>query len=77
MLAPGVFLAFLWPRANAAGVMAGIVAGYAALLLPPADRFWTARLPEGDHGLVAMAVNAAVVVLVCRVLPARAGVVRA
>jgi SSS family solute:Na+ symporter len=71
MLAPGVFLAFLWPRANATGVMAGIVAGYVALLLPAADRFWSALLPEWDHGLVAMAVNAAVAVLVCTLQPAR------
>ena len=72
MLAPGVFLAFLWPRANAVAVMAGIVAGYAALLLPAADRFWSAWLPDWDHGLVAMAVNTVVVGLVCAVLPARA-----
>lgn len=62
MLAPGVFLALLWPRANAAGVFAGIVAGYCALLLPPAKAFWDAMLPEWDRGLLAMAVNAAVAI---------------
>lgn len=69
MLAPGVFLAFLWPRAHAWGVMAGISAGYAALLLPAANSFWSAWLPEWDHGLLAMAVNAIVVGLVCTVVP--------
>lgn len=67
MLAPGVFLAFLWPRAHAWGVMAGIVAGYAALLLPAATAFWSAWFPEWDQGLLAMAVNAAVAGLVCAV----------
>jgi SSS family solute:Na+ symporter len=71
MLAPGVFLAFTWPRAHAAGVMAGIAAGYAALLLPAADTFWSSWFPEWDHGLLAMAVNAGVVALVCGVWPAR------
>ncbi len=69
MLAPGVFLAFLWPRAHAWGVMAGIVIGYAALLLPAANSFWSAHFPEWDHGLLAMAVNAAVTCLVCAALP--------
>ncbi len=72
MLAPGVFLAFLWCRAHAAGVMAGLAAGYAALLLPAADRFWSAWFPEWDHGLLAMAVNAVVVGLVCTLFPGRA-----
>jgi solute:Na+ symporter, SSS family len=75
MLAPGVFLAFLWPRASAVGVFAGIVAGYAALLLPPAIAFWGARLPEWDQGLLAMGVNAGVAILVSLVAPSR--VVRA
>ncbi len=69
MLAPGVFFAFLWPRANAAGVLAGIVVGYAALLLPAADAFWSAHFPGWEHGLLAMAVNAATVVLVCALAP--------
>ncbi len=38
MLAPGVFLGFLWPRASAVGVFAGMVAGYGALLLPAAEQ---------------------------------------
>ena len=72
MLAPGVFLAFLWPRAHAVGVFIGIVAGYVALLLPPAQALWSHILPEWDHGLIAMAIDAAVTVAVCAVWPARA-----
>ena len=64
---PGVFLAFLWPRAHAGGVLAGIAIGYAALLLPAATAFWNAWFPGWDQGLLAMAVNAATVVLVCAV----------
>ncbi|HEU4529565.1 MAG TPA: sodium:solute symporter family protein [Steroidobacteraceae bacterium] len=64
MLAPGVFLAFLWPRATAVGIFAGMVAGYTALLLPAAEQLWSAFLPDWDRGLVAMGVNAAVAVLV-------------
>lgn len=71
MLAPGVFLAFIWPRANAIGVFAGIVVGYLALLLPAADAFWAATLPEWDRGLVAMGVNAVVAIGVSLVTPAR------
>lgn len=71
MLVPGVFLAFLWPRASAAGVLAGIAAGCAALLLPAADRFWTAHLPGWEHGLIAMAVDAAVAILMSALLPGR------
>lgn len=72
MLAPGVFLGLVWPRANAAGVLAGIVAGYLSLLLPAADAWWATALPGWDRGLVAMAVNAAVAVGVCLVVPRRA-----
>ena len=71
MLAPGVFLAFLWPRARAGGVLAGIAAGYAALLLPAATALWGRWLPGWDTGLVAMAVNAAVALLVSLALPRR------
>jgi SSS family solute:Na+ symporter len=69
MLAPGVFLAFLWPRAHATGVLAGIATGYAALLLPAATAFWNTWFPGWDQGLLAMAVNAATVMLVCAVRP--------
>ncbi|MCZ8130563.1 MAG: sodium:solute symporter family protein [Steroidobacteraceae bacterium] len=69
MLAPGVFLAFLWPRASAVGVFAGIVAGYCALLLPPAEALWARLLPEWDTGLVAMGVNLAVAVVVSLLVP--------
>ncbi len=71
MLAPGVFLAFLWPRASAVGVFAGIVAGYVSLLLPAADAYWARVLPDWDRGLVAMGVNAAVAIAVSLVVPGR------
>ena len=74
MLAPGVFLGLVWPRANAAGVLAGIVAGYLSLLLPAADAWWARALPGWDRGLLAMAVNAAVVVAVGLLTPSRAAV---
>lgn len=64
MLAPGVFLAFLWPRANAMGVVAGMAAGYTALLLPAAGVLWSVLLPDWDHGLIAMGVNALVAIAV-------------
>jgi SSS family solute:Na+ symporter len=70
MLAPGVFLGFLWPRANAAGVIAGLFAGYCTLLLPAAKVFVSAALPGWDHGLVAMGINALVVLLVSAAWPA-------
>ena len=71
MLAPGVFLGLLWARTSAVGVFAGMLVGYAALLLPAARTFCAAQLPEWDAGLVAMGVNAAVVLLVSSLLPAR------
>jgi SSS family solute:Na+ symporter len=69
MLAPGVFLAFLWPRAHSGGVLAGIAVGYAALLLPAATAFSSTWFPGWEQGLLAMAVNAATVVLVCAATP--------
>ena len=71
MLAPGVFLGFLWPRASAVGVLAGIVAGYLALLLPAAGALWTELLPGWDRGLLAMAVNAVVMIAVSAAWPVR------
>ena len=62
MLAPGVILAFTWRGANAAGVIAGIVAGYAALLHPVALGWWQALLPTCEPGLPAFLVNFAVAV---------------
>ncbi|GAA1314503.1 sodium:solute symporter family protein [Pseudonocardia xinjiangensis] len=64
MLAPGVFLAFLWRRTSAVAVLLGIAAGFVALLAPFAKHFWAATLPEWEPGLIAMAINAVVVVLV-------------
>ncbi len=70
MLAPGVFLGFLWRRTSATGVFAGLVAGYGALLVPGAREFFAALLPGWDAGLVAMAFNALVVVVASGVWPA-------
>ncbi len=66
MLAPGVFLGFYWPRTRAVGVLAGLVAGYAALLLPAANTCWAQWFPGWDAALLAMAVNTLVVLLVSR-----------
>lgn len=70
MLAPGVYFAFLWKRASAIGVVTGIVVGYLALL-PQLAPFWGDVLPGFDTGLIAMGVNAAVVVLVSIAVPSR------
>jgi len=64
MLAPGVFLAFLWQRTSAVGVLLGIATGFVALLAPFAKTYWATALPEWEPGLIAMAINAVVVVLV-------------
>lgn len=69
MLAPGVFLAFLWRRTTAIGVLAGMVAGFTALLAPFATHYWSAHLPQWDTGLIAMLINAAVVIAVSLVTP--------
>ena len=61
MLAPGVFLGFLWKRTSAFGVLAGLVAGFVALLAPFSSHFWARALPEWEPGLIAMAINLAVV----------------
>jgi SSS family solute:Na+ symporter len=44
------------------------------LLLPAADAWWARALPGWDRGLLAMAVNAAVVVAVGLLTPSRAAV---
>jgi SSS family solute:Na+ symporter len=69
MLAPAVFLAFLWRRTTAVGVLAGVVVGFVALLAPFAKHFWAAHLPDWEPGLIAMAINFAVTVLVSLVTP--------
>lgn len=69
MLAPGVYFAFLWPRAHAIGVFTGIVVGYVALALPQSSALMDSRLPGWDHGLLAMALNAAVAAVVCVMMP--------
>ncbi|WP_232665530.1 sodium:solute symporter family protein [Pseudonocardia sp. TRM90224] len=70
MLAPGVFLAFLWRRTTAVGVLLGIVAGFVALLAPFAADFWSTNMPEWEPGLIAMVINAVVVVVVSLCTPA-------
>ncbi len=69
MLAPGVFLGFLWRRATAYGVLAGLAAGFIALLAPFAKNFWAAQLPEWEPGLIAMLINAAVLIIVSLMTP--------
>jgi SSS family solute:Na+ symporter len=71
MLAPGVFLALLWRRATALGVAAGLAVGYAVLLLPAFQPYWD-MMPEVNRGLVAMSLNALIVVIVSMLLNARA-----
>ena len=70
MLAPGVFLGFLWRRTHAVGVAAGLAAGYAAMLWP-----WMvdtgAFAAEIDPALKAMLLNALVTVVVSLTLPRR------
>lgn len=63
MLAPGVFFAFLWRRTGAVAVLAGMVVGYAVLLVPQARPLFS-WFPGWDKGLVAMLANAIVVALV-------------
>ena len=69
MLAPGVFLGFIWKRTTATGVLAGLVAGFIALLAPFAAHYWDAVAPQCEPGLIAMAINAATVVLVSLATP--------
>jgi solute:Na+ symporter, SSS family len=64
MLAPAVFLGFLWKRTTALGVLVGLVAGFVALVAPFAKQFWATALPTVEPGLVAMAINAVLVVVV-------------
>jgi SSS family solute:Na+ symporter len=69
MLAPGVFLAFLWPRASATGVAAGLVAGYVALLTPAGAAAIATTFPQWEPGLVAMGVALIVTVAVSLAVP--------
>lgn len=71
MLAPGVFLAFLWRRTSAVAVLIGIAAGFVALLAPFAAEFWADRMPEWEPGLIAMVINLVVVVAVSLAVPRR------
>jgi solute:Na+ symporter, SSS family len=69
MLAPGVFLGFLWKRTTAFGVLAGLAAGFVALLAPFAANFWAAAVPQWEAGLIAMAINALVTIVVSLATP--------
>ncbi|HXV86225.1 MAG TPA: sodium:solute symporter family protein [Gemmatimonadales bacterium] len=61
-LVPGVYLAFLWPRATAAGVAAGLVTGVGVAGLLVARPAWR---PWGIHeGLVGLLANLVVLVVV-------------
>jgi solute:Na+ symporter, SSS family len=62
MLAPGVFLGFLWKKTSAIGVLAGLVAGFVALFAPFSAHYWAVTLPEWEPGLIAMIINAIVTV---------------
>ncbi len=79
MLAPGVFLPFLYRRITWPPILAGIVVGYAVLVLPASTDFWKLNAPDWDIGLVALIINALVVTvavliqaLVARPRPAQA-----
>ncbi|MBC3239475.1 sodium:solute symporter family protein [Pseudomonas trivialis] len=61
MLAPGVFLGFLWRRTSAAGVVCGIIVGFMILLLPSSSAYLATALPNWEPGLIAMLANALVV----------------
>jgi SSS family solute:Na+ symporter len=69
MLAPGVFLGFLWKRTSAWGVLAGLVAGFVALLAPFFAHLWGSIAPQWEPGLIAMAINAVVTGTVSMVTP--------
>jgi len=69
MLAPGVFLGFLWKRTTAWGVLAGLAAGFGMLLVPFVAHFWSAVAPHWEPGLIAMAINFGVTAAVSAVTP--------
>jgi SSS family solute:Na+ symporter len=64
-----VILGLAWARTSAAGVVAGMVAGYSVLLVPALRAGVDSSLPGWDIGLVAMLVNAALVVVVSALHP--------
>ncbi len=67
-LAPGVFFALIWPRANAWAVGAGLVAGEAVALYS----LHNAIAPYGiNAGFFALLINTAVCVLVALAFPAK------
>ena len=69
MLTPAVFLGFLWRRTTALGVLAGLVAGFVALLAPFAAHYWDVIAPQWEPGLIAMAINAVTVVIISLATP--------
>ncbi len=72
MLAPAVFLGFIWRRTSATGVLAGMLAGFISLLAPFSAHYWGTHWPQWEPGLIAMAINAGVTILVSLVTPAPA-----
>ncbi|MBY0619151.1 sodium:solute symporter family protein [Sphingomonas ursincola] len=72
LLAPGVFLAFVWPRTSAVAVAGGLVAGYALLVTPPGEAWIAANFVEWEPGLVAMGAALIVTVAISLVVPRRA-----
>jgi len=64
MLAPGAVLALVWRRAEAVGVLAGLVVGYIALLYPAAVAMCHSLLPGWEPGLAALILNLVTVMLV-------------
>ena len=59
----------VWRRATAYGVLAGLVAGFVALLAPFASSYWSRAVPEWEPGLIAMAINALVLIAVSLLTP--------
>lgn len=72
LLAPGVFLAFVWPRTSAVAVAGGLVAGYALLVTPPGEAWIAANFIEWEPGLVAMGAALIVTVALSLIVPRRA-----
>ena len=64
MLAPGVFLGFLWRKTTGIGVVAGMAAGFVILLVPPIYAFFGSIFVNWELGLIAFAVNILTTVVV-------------
>lgn len=71
MLAPGVLLGFASRHISAGAVALGMAGGYALLWVPSLSAASAALFPGWDNGLIAMGVNAAIVLATSCVLPHR------